>query len=314
MYLQDLVSDLPVRAEIDIGILPAGGLDLIQLDLLEGFLSGCGLFGFGSVCRKTGNEFLQLLDLLFLLLVGLLALLHQQCAGLKPEVIVSGIKLDLAIVDIGNVGADLIQEITVMGYHDDGILKVDQELLQPVDGIQIQMVGRLVQKQDVRIAKQGSSQQDLDPLRAVQAAHLGIVKGRIDTKAVQQCLCVGLRIPSVHLGKFGLQLAGLDAVLVGEVFLCIEGILLLHDLIQAGVAHDDGIQYSIGIVLEVILLQEGQTLARCDGHIAVRRLQLSGKDPQESGFSGAVGTDDAIAVSLGKFYAYVFKQGLFAHT
>ena len=48
-----------------------------------------------------------------------------------------------------------------MGYHDDCVLKVDQELFQPCDRIQIQVVGRLVKKQDVRITEQSLSKQNL---------------------------------------------------------------------------------------------------------------------------------------------------------
>ena len=51
------------------------------------------------------------------------------------------------------MGADLIQEITVMGYHDDRIFKVDQKFFQPFDRIEIQVVGRLVEKKNVRIAE-----------------------------------------------------------------------------------------------------------------------------------------------------------------
>ena len=40
-----------------------------------------------------------------------------------------------------------------MGYHDNGIFKVNQKLFQPCNGVQIQVVGRLVQKQDVRISE-----------------------------------------------------------------------------------------------------------------------------------------------------------------
>ena len=41
-----------------------------------------------------------------------------------------------------------------MGHYNDSILKVDQELLQPFDGIQVQVVGRLIQKKNIRIAEQ----------------------------------------------------------------------------------------------------------------------------------------------------------------
>ncbi len=48
-----------------------------------------------------------------------------------------------------------------MGDHDHRVLKVDQELFQPGNGVQVQVVGRLIQKQDVRVAKQGLGQQHL---------------------------------------------------------------------------------------------------------------------------------------------------------
>ena len=41
-----------------------------------------------------------------------------------------------------------------MGYHDNGILEIDQEILKPCDRIQIQMVGRLVEQQNVGVTEQ----------------------------------------------------------------------------------------------------------------------------------------------------------------
>ena len=40
-----------------------------------------------------------------------------------------------------------------MRYYDDSVVKVDKKFLQPLNGIQIQMVSRLIQKQDIRIAE-----------------------------------------------------------------------------------------------------------------------------------------------------------------
>ncbi len=54
-----------------------------------------------------------------------------------------------------------------MGYHDDGIVEVDQEFLQPCDSIQIQVVRRLVEKQDIRIAEKRLGKQDFYLLRPV---------------------------------------------------------------------------------------------------------------------------------------------------
>ena len=143
-HSEHFISDLPVGTEIDVGILSAGRTDLVQLDLFQGALSGGRLLGFGGVGGETGDEFLQFLDLFLLLLVRFLHLLDEQLAGLVPEIVVTGIQLNLAIVDVRDLGADLIQEITVMGYHDYRVFKFNQEILQPCDGVQIQVVGGLI--------------------------------------------------------------------------------------------------------------------------------------------------------------------------
>ena len=59
-----------------------------------------------------------------------------------------------------------------MGYHDNGILKVDQELLEPCDRIEIQVVGRLVEKQDVRVSEKCLGKKNFDLLAACQVSHL----------------------------------------------------------------------------------------------------------------------------------------------
>ena len=65
------------------------------------------------------------------------------------------------------MSADLIQEITVVGDRDHCVVEIDQKFLQPCDGIQIQMVGRLVQEQDIGIAEERLGQQDFNLLITV---------------------------------------------------------------------------------------------------------------------------------------------------
>ena len=108
LYGQNLISDLTGGTEVNVRILSAGWLNIVQLDLFQGALTGGCLLGLGSICRETLDELLQLLNFLFLLPVGFLHLLNNQLAGLYPEIVVSGIQLNLAIVDICNLCADLI--------------------------------------------------------------------------------------------------------------------------------------------------------------------------------------------------------------
>ena len=81
------------------------------------------------------------------------------------------------------------------------------------------------------------------------------------------------------LGKLALQLTGADAVLVGEILFHVDGVFFLHDLIEA-LAFPMMTVSSTGIlvIFEMVLLQEGKTLARGDDDIAVGGLQLSGKN------------------------------------
>ncbi len=194
-----------------------------------------------------------------------------------------------------------------MGHHDDRILKVDQEVLQPGDGVQIQVVGGLVQEQDVRIAEQGLGQQHLHLQVAVQILHGGVVEVCVYPQAVEQHGGIGLRLPAVHLRELRLQVTDPDAVLIGEILLGIDGILLLHDLIQAGVAHDDRVHDGIIVVFEVVLLQHGEALPGGDDDGSAGGLQVAGENPQEGGFPCAVGADDAVAVALRKFDVHILE-------
>ena len=54
-----------------------------------------------------------------------------------------------------------------MADYNHGIFKVNEEVLQPFDGAQVQVVGRLVQKQDVRISEKRLSQKYLHLLRTL---------------------------------------------------------------------------------------------------------------------------------------------------
>ena len=199
-----------------------------------------------------------------------------------------------------------------MAHHDHGALKVQQEVLQPVDGVDVQVVGGLVQQQDVRIAEQGLGQQHLHLQPGIQGGHGALVVLGAHAQALEDAAGVALRLPAAQLGELLLQLAGPDAVLLRHLLLLVEGVLLLADVIQALVAHDDGVHHVVGVVGVLILLEHRHTGLGQDGHLAGGGLQLAGEDLQEGGLARAVGADDAVAVALGKLEIYVGKERLTA--
>ena len=114
---------------------------------------------------------------------------------------------------------------------------------------------------------------------------------------------------SQPLGVLLLQLTGQHAVLVGHLLLGVQGLLLLADVIQALVAHDDGVHDVVLVIGVLVLLQHRHADVGQQGHLAGGGVQLSGEDLQESGFTRAVGADNAVAVAPGELQVHVGKQG-----
>ena len=161
-YRKDFIADFTVGTKIDIRVFPAGRPDFFQFNFFQGAFPAGSLFGFGGISREAGNELLQFLDFFFFFLIGFLHLLDKELAGFIPEIIVAGIELNLAIVNICGMGTYFIQEIAVVGYDDDRVVEINKEIFQPCDGIQVQVVGRLIQKKDIRVAKKGFGKEDFD--------------------------------------------------------------------------------------------------------------------------------------------------------
>ena len=169
------------------------------------------------------------------------------------------------------------------------------------------MVGRFVQKQDVRIAEQGLGQKHFDLQCTIQIVHGLIVKFGVHAQTIEKVRGVGFCFPAIHLREFGLEVSSLDAVFIRKILFHINGIFFFHHLIQPGIAHDYGIKNLKFIVFEMILLQEGQALSLRNYYISVRGLQLPGENLQEGGLAGSVRANQAIAVALRELNIYILE-------
>ena len=199
-----------------------------------------------------------------------------------------------------------------MGDHDDGAGEIQEEIFQPVDGFDVQVVGGFVQHHNVRIAEEGLGQEDLHLDAGVGIRHGVCMQLCGDAQTLENLTGVGLCLPAAQLCKFRLQFRSPEPVFVGEVGLFVKGVLLFPHPVQPLVAHDHRVQHRMGVVGELILLQDGHADAGLDGNGPGGGVQLPGEDPQEGGFSGAVGAYDAIAVPGGKLQVYPLEQPLAA--
>ena len=309
---EHILAQLPLRHKAHEGIPPGGGGHFFYAQLVQELPAGGGLLGLGLVGGEALNEQLQFLDFFLVLLVLVPDHSLDHLAGFIPEVVVAHVHLDLAVVDIHGVGADGIQEVPVVGDGDDHAGEVQQEILQPVDGLDIQVVGGLVQHDNIRVSEKRLGKEHLHLQTGVHAAHDLVVELCADAETLQQAGSVGLGFPAPQLRKLCLQVRGPEPIFVGEVRLFVNGILFLHHIVKMLVAHDDGIHNGEVIVGVLVLLQYGDPLGGVDLHRAGGGVQVPGEDPQEGGLARAIGTDDAVAVAGQELQIYMLKQPLAA--
>ena len=71
-----------------------------------------------------------------------------------------------------------------MADYNHRIFKVNEEVLKPLNGNQIQVVCRLIEKQDIRISEKSLRKKHLNLLGALQLVHHLVVQRRFDSQTV----------------------------------------------------------------------------------------------------------------------------------
>ena len=184
-----------------------------------------------------------------------------------------------------------------MAHDQDRALVVHEEVLEPDHALEVEVVRRLVEQDDVRLAEERLSQQDLDLEAGVHVAHQRAVELRVHAEALEYAARVALGLPAAQLRELLLELAGADAVLVREVGLLIDGVLLLAALVEAHVAHDDRLEHRVVVVHVLVLLEHGHAGLGVHVDVAAGGVYLAREYLEEGGLARAVGADDAVAVA-----------------
>ena len=122
---------------------------------LPGARGGGDPFGFGGERALPSAFFL-------LLLLQALALL------LQPRGVIALERIAPPALQFEHPAGDVVQEVAVMGHDHHGAGVIVQRVLQPGDAFRVQMVGRLVQQQQVGLFQQQLAQRDPPLLAARQ--------------------------------------------------------------------------------------------------------------------------------------------------
>lgn len=118
-------------------------------------------------------------------LMLLLSLVGRVIARVTPET---------ATVQLQNLGREALQESPVVGDEQYGAREGRDLLFQPGDGIEIQMVGRLIEQQQVRVGHQRTRQRDTTTPAAGQVFHHGVFR---QTQTGQHGIDTLLELPAI---------------------------------------------------------------------------------------------------------------------
>ena len=187
-----------------------------------------------------------------------------------------------------------------MGYYDNCVFEVHQEFFQPFDGMDVQMVSRFVQQQDIGVTEQRLCQQNFHFLTTCQFLHFHVVEFICYTQTIQQHFRVGFCSPAVQFCKFAFQFCSFDAVFICEVLFHVECIFFFSDIVQSFVTIQYAFYYFEFIKQEVVLFQNCHSFTGSDENRTFVRFQFTSQNFQECGFTGTVGTDQAITVAFCK--------------
>jgi len=181
---------------------------------------------------------------------------------------------------------------------------------QPADRIDVEVVGRLVEQQDVRVGEQRLRQQHAQlPARRHRAHRAVVLLGRYP-QAQQQLAGACLRRVSAQFGEVRLQVCRPDVILLAGVRVRVYAVALVFGFPKFRVPHQHDVEHPLLFEFELVLAELAQALALVNGDVAVGRLEIAAQDFHQRRLAAAIGADQAIAVAVAKFDRHVFEERL----
>eukprot|EP00906_Rhabdomonas_costata_P020127 RCo029247 len=148
------------QRELKVGVLHRGGDEFQAGDGLHAALRHLRPFG---VVPPAVHEGLHVLALLLLRIQAAGLVLQVLTAGALEGVVVPPVVGQPEVMQVDDVRGDAVEEGAAVRDHDQGLLPVQQGVLQPQHSVEVQVVGGLIQEQNVWANEQGTGQADSHP-------------------------------------------------------------------------------------------------------------------------------------------------------
>ena len=231
--------------------------------------------------------------------LALLLLFHGKAFGLlvQPGGIIPLPGNALAAVQFQDPAGHVVQEVTVMRNGNHRTLILLQMGFQPLDGFGIQVVGGLVQQEDIGLTQQQAAEGHPAPFTARKGCDRCIRRRALE--GIHRPFQFGIDFPSAHMLDLFRELTlpfdeRVHAVIVHRLHESCRDLVVLgqqvHHLLNPFLNH---FQHGFGRIHLRFLLQVADTVARRPDHLSLVGFLNPGDDFQERGFTRAVQTDDA---------------------
>jgi hypothetical protein len=166
--------------------------------LARRFIRDCACFALLALALKRSMNFLQVFAFGLFFLEG--DLLQAQMLGPLPLKggVVARIQLGPLLVQMQGVGTDAVEELAIVRDHQQRAGILEQPLLEPQHRIQVQMVGGLVEQQQIGRRHQRPCHVQPHPPAAGKLGNRLHVRGRREAQAMQQSPGACCGVVAVH--------------------------------------------------------------------------------------------------------------------
>ena len=185
-----------------------------------------------------------------------------------------------------------------MGNQNKGMLVILQEFGEPFDVLHVQIVGGLVEQQNLGVLQEQLRQQHLAALTATKLAHVLIEADTAQAEAVSKFF--NLAVQGIKAGMLQLRLDFAHSVhhfihflrsSITHFFVIIQHLLLLFiKSIKGGVQH---LANGHPLLQGALLIQIAHSGLARPLHLAIIGQHVARNDIQKGGFTFAVSTDQA---------------------
>ena len=213
------------------------------------------------------------------------------------EVVAAGVGGELAGVDLDDLRDDAVHELAVVRGHEDGARVAAEELLEPDDRLEVEVVRRLVEEHHVGPHEQDAGQRDAHLPAARERAHVAVHHGGVEAEAGQDL--AGARLEGVAAQLVEARLHVPEAIderlhLVGALGVG-ERVLEVAELggdgrDGPGAVHRLRHGAPAGHLAHV-LREVADGHAAVDGDLPLVRLLLARDEAEQRGLAGAVRAD-----------------------